>query len=171
MEQFEERLMSLWKQGSRDVAVSFLQRVVTPDITLTELLAALQFDGVEEYLDDICLRDVFRMPARIVPGPQATVVPPRPKRKRRSPEEMQQMKAQIMAMLSQEPGSLSTSQICAALQAAGHDVDTIRANHLLKALEQDGTVVDLGGKPKAWRAITAGKRTPEPVLIKKKQAS
>jgi hypothetical protein len=171
MEQFEQHLMSVWKQGSRDVAVSFLQRVVTPDITLSELLAALQFDGVQEYLDDISLRDVFRMASSMVASPQAMLLPPRIKRKRRSAEEMQQMKTQVLGMLTQESGTLSTSQVCAALQATGHDVDTVRANLVLKGLEKEGLVTDLGGKPKSWRAQTPGKRAAEPVLIKKKQAS
>ena len=172
MEQFEQRLMNLWKQGSRDVAVAFLQRAVSPDISLAELMAALQFSGVQDYLDAISLRDIFRMPAAPAAAQKpAVVLPARAKRKRRSAEEMQQMKAQILAMLVQEPGSLSTSQICAALRDSGHDVDTIRANLMLKALEKEDLVHDLGGKPKSWRAQVTGKRTAEPVLIKKKQAS
>ena len=171
MEQFEQRLAYLWKEGSRDIAISFLRRAVTLDINLAELVAALQFPEVQQYLETIRLKDVLRLAQQPVVGWQPTMVPPRAKRKRRSGEEMQQLKNHILRMLVAEPGSLNTSQICAALQEAGHDVDTIRANLLLKALEKDGLVADLGGKPKGWRAQHPGKRTAEPVLIKKKQAS
>lgn len=171
MEQFEQRLAYLWKEGSRDIAVSFLRRAVSIDINLAELLVALQFPDVQQYLGSIRLKDVLRLSSAAPSPAKPMTVPPRAKRKRRSGEEMQQIKNHILRLLVAEPGTLNTSQICSALQEAGHEVDTIRANVLLKALEKDGLVADLGGKPKSWRAQHPGKRTAEPVLIKKKQAS
>jgi hypothetical protein len=55
-------------------------------------------------------------------------------------------------MLVDEPGSLNTTQIVATLEQLGHPFDTMRVNGLLRTFEQEQQVVDLGGKPKAWRA-------------------
>jgi hypothetical protein len=77
---------------------------------------------------------------------------PKGKRRRRTAEELKQIGEAILKMLVDEPGSLNTTQIVATLEQLGHPFDTMRVNGLLRTFEQEQQVVDLGGKPKAWRA-------------------
>ena len=158
MEEFEQHLKSLWQEGGRDVAVSFLKRAVSPSTPLVELLAALQFAAVAPHLGEIALKDV--LPGR-PPAPHAVAAPiahvPRPapakaRRRRRTADELRVIGEAIRQMLVDEPGSLNTTQIVASLEQAGHQFDTMRVNALLRGLEQEEQVVNLGGKPKAWRA-------------------
>lgn len=160
MEEFEQHLKSLWHEGGREQALSFLRRALSHKISLDELLAALQFEAVEPHLATISLTDVLgqRAPSQSQgPGPAAAprAVPaaaPKGKRRRRTAEELKQIGDAVLKMLVDEPGSLNTSQIVSGLQALGHPFDTMRVNALLRGFEQDDQVVDLGGKPKAWRA-------------------
>jgi hypothetical protein len=57
------------------------------------------------------------------------------------------------------------------LSNGGHDVDLLQLGRMLAALEQDGYVTCLGGKPKAWRLKPQGRRAPEPLVIRKAQAN
>jgi hypothetical protein len=153
MEPFEQHLKNLWTEGTRDIAVAFLQRAVSPNNSLAELYSALEFEGVQPYLSSIRLSDVLASIKTRAPAPAVTR-PPASKpvnRKRRSAEQMQAMREGIIALLSESPESLDTTQICADLAERGHSIDTMRANLLLKGLLKEGLVRDLGGKPKAWR--------------------
>jgi hypothetical protein len=170
-ESFSERLTSIWHQGGRELAVTFLRRAVTLDNTLAELVAAFQFDGVKDHLGNIRLKDILAPQPRQAPAAQPsgmhTVVPERQKRGRRSSDEMRQLKSRLLGLLEQEaPGSLDTVQLMGVLRKDGHRVDTILVNGLLKTLEDEGCVSNLGGKPKAWRAA-AHKAVAEPATIKK----
>jgi hypothetical protein len=156
MEPFEEHLKNLWTEGTRDIAVAFLQRALQPNSSLAELRAALQFEGVRPYLSTIRLSDVLAQakvrPAPTAPTATAASAARRPRR-RRSAAQMAQMREAIVALLSESPESLNTTQICADLSKRGHGVDTMRVNLLLKGLLKEGAVRDLGGKPKAWRLL------------------
>ena len=161
MEEFEQHLKSLWQEGGRDVAVSFLKRAVSPTTPLAELLAALQFDAVSPHLAEITLKDV--LPVR-VPAPHAVATsmvhtpraaPVKHRRRRRTADELRIIGEAILKMLVDEPGSLNTTQIVANLEEAGHQFDTMRVNALLRGFEQEERVINLGGKPKAWRASAA----------------
>lgn len=169
-ESFSQRLSSIWQQGGRELAVSFLRRAVTLDNTLAELVAAFEFEGVRNHLAGIRLKDILapQGPVRPQPATLHTVVPPRQKRTRRSSDEMRQLKNRLVTLLEQEdPGSLDTVQLVTALRQEGQRVDTILVNGLLKLLEDDGCVTSLGGKPKAWRVVKASKTVAEPATIKK----
>lgn len=176
-ESFSERLSSIWHQGGRELAVSFLRRAVTLDNTLAELMAAFEFEGVQGHLTSIRLKEILapKGPARPLAQPQDqqllhTTVPARQKRSRRSSDEMRQLKTRLVALLEQEePGSLDTVQLVTALRQEGHRVDTILVNGLLKLLEDDGQVNSLGGKPKAWRVVKVHRTVAEPATIKKAQ--
>jgi hypothetical protein len=167
-ESFTERLSTLWEQGGRDLAVTFLRRATTLDNTLEEVLAALKFDAVRPYLSDIKLLDIFPpAAARVHQDATPQVLPARRKRQRRSADEMRQMKARLLMLLREEPGSLDTVQMMNTLNEEGHGVDTIVVNSLLKGLEIEGDIVNLGGKPKAWRATPVGRTSAEPPIIKR----
>jgi hypothetical protein len=170
-ESFSERLSSIWSQGGRELAVSFLRRAVTLDNTLAELLAAFEFEGVRDHLGSVRLKEILAPQGRPLQAAAPTVVPARQKRSRRSSDEMRQLKTRLMNLLEQEePGSLDTVQLVTALRQDGHRVDTILVNGMLKLLEEDGRVNSLGGKPKAWRAVKVSKAAAtEPALIKKSQ--
>ena len=165
---FEQRLTTLWRQGSHDVALSFLRRALSTDNTLSEVLTALQFAGVQEYLGDIRLKDVLSIATEVKP----TVLPPRVKRKRRTAEELDLIRDRILSIVTDGPGSVTTTQICEQLQTEGLEMDALRVSLVLKTLKTEEWVVDLGGRPKAWRAGNPqGKRVAEPMMIKKKQVS
>jgi hypothetical protein len=161
MEEFEQHLKSLWHEGGRDQALSFLRRALNHQTSLEELLAALQFEAVAPHLATISLKDVLGAKASAAPTPvvatahvprAAPTQAPKGKRRRRTAEELKQIGEAILKMLVDEPGSLNTTQIVATLEQLGHPFDTMRVNGLLRTFEQEQQVVDLGGKPKAWRA-------------------
>lgn len=173
-DEFSNRLADLWQQGGRDLAVGFLRRATSVDHTLAEVLAALQFDGVQEHLGSIRLREVFgpasqpkapraQADAATRPAPTAT----KTRRHRRTSEEMQQMRNLLQSALTDEPGSLDTVQLVQMLGDKGHKVDTIIVNTLLKALESEGHIVSLGGKPKGWRTVNTSRAAATPMIIRR----
>lgn len=155
MEPYDEHLKNLWTEGTRDIAVAFLKRAIGPTTSLAELHTALQFDGVKPYLSSIRLSDVLGPvggdAARGYVAQSAAEGQPRVPRRRRSAEQMQQLRQAILDLLGESIESLNTTQICQSLEQRGHEVDTMRVNLLLKGLLTDKSVRDLGGKPKAWR--------------------
>lgn len=165
MDEFEQHLKSLWHQGGRDQALAFLRRALSHKISLEELLAALQFEAVAPHLDSIALKDVLapphsgaHTPAPAAPHRAPTAAVPtkvRGKRRRRTAEELKEIGEAILKMLVDEPGSLNTTQIVGGLEQQGHQFDTMRVNGLLRSFQEQHQVVDLGGKPKAWRASAA----------------
>lgn len=173
-DEFSNRLADLWQQGGRDLAVGFLRRATSVDHSLTEVLVALQFEGVREHLDSIQLREVFA-PAAPAEGPRVPQPAPTAKaadkqrRHRRSSEEMQQMRQRLRTALTEEPGSLNTVQLVDMLNDDGHKVDTIIVNTLLKALEGEGFILSLGGKPKAWRTVNQSRAVATPMFIRRAQ--
>lgn len=172
-DEFSNRLADLWQQGGRDLAVGFLRRATHVDQTLAEVLAALQFEGVREHLESIRLRDVFApAPASQAPqAPQAAPVTQAPNKKTRRPrrttEQMQQMRQLLQTALIEEPGSLDTVQLVEMLGDNGHTVDTVIVNTLLKALQSEGRISSLGGKPKAWRAVSTPRAVATPMIIRR----
>ena len=180
-DKFTHHLKSLWNQGSREVALAFLRRALTAESTLSEVLCALQFEGVSDHLEGLRLLDVVEAPAAAKPMPTPSParspvanakVSSKGKRRRRSVEEMNQVRATLLELLGDEGQSMTTSEIVAQLGQRGHELDSPRASLLLKQMLSENLVVDLGGKPKAWRAAsTAPQRSAEPMYIKKKQAS
>lgn len=156
MEPYDEHLKNLWTEGTRDIAVAFLKRAIGPTNSLAELHTALQFDGVKPYLSSIRLSDVLGTVRAEPTGAHAAHhasagLARAPRRKRRSAEQMQELRQAILDLLGESVESLNTTQICQSLEQRGHEVDAMRVNLLLKGLLQDKSVRDLGGKPKAWR--------------------
>lgn len=156
MEPFDEHLKNLWTEGSRDIAVAFLKRAVSPANSLGELRSILEFDSVKPYLSNIRLSDVLgpqrgqnsvSSAASSDLGESQQQAP----RRRRSAEQMQQLRQAILDLLGESVESLNTTQITQALEQRGNDIDTMRVNLLLKGLLEDKAVRDLGGKPKGWR--------------------
>lgn len=158
MEQFEQQLQNLWQEGGRDLAVSFLKRAVSPEMPLAKLVAALNFRDVQNHLGSITLRDILGAVGRPEATATAEAAQERPKakkatrRKRRSAAELDDIRSLVVGMLVDEPGSLNTTQIVAGLAQEGQDFDSMRVNALMRTLQQEELVSDLGGKPKAWRA-------------------
>ena len=163
MEPFEQQLQDLWKQGGRSLAVAFLRRAIEPNMTLRNLLAALQFGEAAPHLGDIRLQEVLpgagvapaRAPAAVAVAPRTVAraeAPAKARRRRRSPAELAKMRADVCTMLVQEPGSLNTTQLASGLAAEDGPVDAVRLGALLRTLVQEELVTDLGGKPKGWRA-------------------
>jgi hypothetical protein len=156
-EPIETRLQQIWQQGHRSMAAAFLRRAITPESTLAEVAAALQFTAVRDFLNAIRLRDVMATTAR----PQPMPIPPRAigatkakKRKRRGPQEMKEIKVQLLEMLRHEPGSLDTTQMHEGLAKMGHELDRITLNRLLAQLQDEQQITCLGGRPKAWRVVS-----------------
>ncbi len=157
-EPIETRLQQIWQQGHRSMAAAFLRRAITPDSTLAEVAAALQFTAVRDFLNAIRLRDVMAATAR----PQPVPTPPRApgaatktkKRKRRGPQEMKEIKVHLLEMLRHEPGSLDTTQMHEGLAKMGHELDRITLNRLLTQLQDEQQITCLGGRPKAWRVVS-----------------
>ena len=157
-EPIETRLQQIWQQGHRSMAAAFLRRAITPESTLAEVAAALQFTAVRDFLNVIRLRDVMTVTAR----PQPIPTPPRvpgittksKKRKRRGPQEMKEIKVQLLEMLRHEPGSLDTTQMHEGLAKMGHELDRITLNRLLTQLQDEQQITCLGGRPKAWRVVS-----------------
>ena len=93
---YPDRLTSLWSEGGKDIAVSFLRRVVSENITLAQLVKALEFEQVRNHLAGLELKEILpeiAAPMRtLAPVPlQPTSAPMRapakaPRRKRRSPD-------------------------------------------------------------------------------------
>jgi hypothetical protein len=184
---FQERLNTLWNQGSKDIAIAFLRRVMASEMTLLELRAALAFPHVRPHLDNLLLGDIL---ARAPVAPErasertaaaagssqarAAAAPARAsatRRKRRSPEEMEATRQALMGRLQAAVGPVTTSHLRDVLNNGGHSVDLLQLGRMLAALEQDGYITCLGGKPKAWRLKPQGRRAPEPLVIRKASRS
>ena len=173
---FADHLKSLWMQGSQEVTLAFLRRALTHDSTLAEVLCALQFEGVKAYLDGLRLSDVVGPIASAAPMSVTAIKPvakvAKGRRRRRSLDEMNQMRTTLLQFLGDEGQNCTTSAIVAHLAETGYEIDSARVSLLLKQMVVDNLVVDLGGKPKSWRAAsTAPQRAAEPMYIKKKQSS
>lgn len=175
--EYRARLTSLWNEGSKDIALSFLKRAVRHDMTLQELVHALQFPEVRDHIAGINLDDVL---PRAAQGPQlapqlakhATGLP-RPekvaRRKRRSSDEIASLRDALIGRLQAAVGSVTTSHLRDVLSNGGHDVDLLQLGRMLATLEEEGYITCLGGKPKAWRLKPQGRRAPEPLVIRKAQ--
>lgn len=175
---YRERLTSLWNEGSKDIALAFLRRATSQDMNLEELAHALQFPQVRDHLQELTLDDVLptKVPAlvHVAPAtrPTARIVNTAPKptrRKRRSSDEIAALRDALMGRLQAAVGSVTTSHLRDVLSNGGHDVDLLQLGRMLAALEQDGYITCLGGKPKAWRLKPQGRRAPEPLVIRKAQ--
>lgn len=169
---YEERLASLWQEGNRDIAISFLKRAITPTMTLAELAQALEFPQVREHLEDIGLTDIFvRRPATPQASQPAQPVVSKAPRKRRSAAEMQALRDTVMERLQAAVSPTTTQHLCHVLEKAGHEVDLLQLNRLLNGLEAEGYVVSTGGKPKGWRLKPQGRTAPDPLVIRKAAAN
>jgi hypothetical protein len=174
---YRERLTSLWNEGSKDIALAFLRRALTQEMTLEELASALQFSQVHDHLAALTLDDVLprapvvAQPASVAarPTPRAAAAPKNTRRKRRSSDEISALRDALMGRLQAAVGSVTTSHLRDVLSNGGHDVDLLQLGRMLAALEQEGYVTCLGGKPKAWRLKPQGRRAPEPLVIRKAQ--
>lgn len=171
-----DRLESLWHEGSKDIAVAFLRRVISADITLEQLVKALQFEQVHAHLEGLALKDILpqvvqslrpavAMQARPIAAQIQQVKAPR--RKRRSADEVSALRDALMGRLQAAVGSVTTSHLRDVLSNGGHSVDLLQLGRLLATLEQEGYVTCLGGKPKGWRLKPQGRRAPEPLVIRK----
>lgn len=176
---YQERLTELWNQGSKDIALAFLRRALSHTMTLDELAHALQFTEVRNHLAEIQLEDV--LPALVTQAPvnrqppaaAAPVaeqqIPEKSRRRRRSSQEISLLRDALMGRLQAAVGSVTTSHLRDVLSNGGHDVDLLQLGRMLAALEQEGYITCLGGKPKAWRLKPQGRRAPEPLVIRKAQ--
>lgn len=171
---YEERLATLWEQGNRDIAISFLKRAIGANMTLDQLAKALQFPQVREHLHTVGLRDIL-MPAKPT-APAATsqahaMATPKAKnkqrRRRRGTAEVQALKDAVIGRLQAAVGAVTTPHLCDVLAKGGHDVDILQMNRMLNSLESEGYVACTGGKPRGWRLKPQGRTAPEPVLIRK----
>lgn len=168
---FSEHLDNIWKESGRDMAVSFLQRALRTEMTLADLQRALSFDGVTSHLNEIQLADVLTAKARqvepaarAVPAPAPRRAVGRPRRQRRSSDEMRQIRQTLHDLILAEPGSLDTVQLVELLAERSHEVDTIIVNSMLKTLQEEGKIVTLGGKPKSWRKAGGPGQTGGPTI-------
>ena len=173
-ETMQERLSTLWNQGSRDLAVAFFRRAIGLDMTLAELAAALQFDHVVDHLAQIRLRDIL---ARSEPTPHA----PRPpqvnkpsavrdsKRSRRSPAQSRKVRTLLMDMITAAPDGIDTRQLSSALQDNGIAIDVAKCNMVLKDMERALLIVGDDGRPRVWRLKVQGRAMAEPIVIRKSQ--
>jgi ribosomal protein L12E/L44/L45/RPP1/RPP2 len=178
---YEERLASLWQQGNREIAVAFLKRAITADITLEQLAKALQFPQVREHLQTVGLRDVLAPAPNPAPtaasAAGATTHAPaerrqkKVRRRRRGAAEVQALKDAVMGRLQSAVSPVTTPHLCEVLAKGGHDVDLLQMNRLLNTLSAEGYVHCLGGKPKAWRLKPQGRTAPEPLVIRKAMAA
>jgi hypothetical protein len=162
---YESQLKELWAEGQRSIGIKFLRSVMRHDATLADIAAALQFQAVRDFLVSIRLHEVLepktgaspaaRAEDGATPGAPATAARPMPapkaRRRRRGPDEMDEIRDHLWSMLQKEPGSLNTTQLHEGLAALGHDVDRITLKRLLCQLQDDNKVTCLGGRPKAWR--------------------
>ncbi len=175
--EYHARLTSLWNEGSKEIALGFLKRATSYDMNLQELAHALQFVEVRDYITELSLDDI--LPQRSVPQPaQSDAHKPmravqkpvqKTRRKRRSSDEISALRDALMGRLQAAVGSVTTSHLRDVLSNGGHDVDLLQLGRMLAALEQEGYITCLGGKPKAWRLKPQGRRAPEPLVIRKAQ--
>ena len=176
---YRDRLTSLWNEGSKDIAVAFLRRATHYDMNLQELATALQFEEVRDHISELNLGDILphKPQAQEVKAAAARPVRSQPKpaqpsrRKRRSADEIAALRDALMGRLQAAVGSVTTSHLRDVLSNGGHDVDLLQLGRMLAALEQEGYVTCLGGKPKAWRLKPQGRRAPEPLVIRKAQTT
>jgi hypothetical protein len=149
---YESQLKELWAEGQRSIGIKFLRRVMRHDATLADIAAALQFQAVRDFLVSIRLHEVLEPKTGASPATAARPMPaPKARRRRRGPDEMDEIRDHLWSMLQKEPGSLNTTQLHEGLAALGHDVDRITLKRLLCQLQDDNKVTCLGGRPKAWR--------------------
>ena len=176
---YQERLTELWNEGSKDIALAFLRRALSHTMSLDELAHALQFAEVRNHLAEIQLDDVLPALAQSAPPRslhQAAAAPAaepfvaeKSRRRRRSSQEISELRDALMGRLQAAVGSVTTSHLRDVLSNGGHDVDLLQLGRMLAALEQEGYITCLGGKPKAWRLKPQGRRAPEPLVIRKAQ--
>jgi len=172
---YQDRLTSLWNEGSKDIAVAFLRRATSYEMSLQELATALQFEEVRKHISDLTLGDILPPKPQAQEVKTAAVRPVRTthkvaqksRRKRRSADEIAALRDALMGRLQAAVGSVTTSHLRDVLSNGGHDVDLLQLGRMLAALEQEGYVTCLGGKPKAWRLKPQGRIAPEPLVIRK----
>ncbi len=175
-ETMQERLSTLWKQGSQDLAVAFFRRAIGLDMNLAELAAALQFDHVVDHLPQIRLRDIL---TRSESSPQAArpshtskpLVARDAKRSRRSPAQSRKVRSMLMELISAASDGTDTRQLSSALQGCGIAIDVPKCNMVLKDMERADLIVGDDGRPRVWRARVQGRAVAEPIVIRKSQES
>lgn len=175
--EFHARLTSLWNEGSKDIALSFLKRATHYGMTLQELVHALQFPEVHGHIADLTLDDILPKrqaspqlaPKPLNAAPNLRQAAGQTRRKRRSSDEISALRDALMGRLQAAVGSVTTSHLRDVLSNGGHDVDLLQLGRMLASLEQEGYITCLGGKPKAWRLKPQGRRAPEPLVIRKAQ--
>lgn len=175
---YEERLATLWQQGNRDIAISFLKRAIGADMTLDQLAKALQFPQVREHLHTVGLRDILAPAQPAAPAASsarhASTVPKarkKQRRRRRGAAEVQALKDAVIGRLQAAVGAVTTPHLCEVLAKGGHDVDMLQMNRMLNSLEAEGYVACTGGKPRGWRLKPQGRTAPEPLVIRKAAAA
>lgn len=173
-----KHLQGLWQQGARQVAIDFFRRALSLNLTLQEVLGAIQFTPVHEHVATITLGDVLSDSHATKPSPGASKVDrprgghaARKKRKRRNPRQLQQLRDLVLKHLAAGDGSAPTTAILAKLQHAGVNLALSKAHSMLKALESAGLVESDSGRPKLWRLKMQGRRVPDPVIIKRGTAT
>lgn len=183
-ETFDEALNDAWRSAESTAVLYFLKRAVALDSTLDEIEAALSFEPVKGHLKNVRLGDILasgrteqQSAPEVEPAAQRGVrrvhkVAAAPvKRQRRSDAELQAIKDLLLTRLRKIPAGVDTRRLSDWVNQAGHSVNTMKVNLMLNGLEKDGYVQSDDGRPKTWRVKAQGRVSPEPMIIKKAQAS
>lgn len=169
----KERFDAVWQQIEKNNAVLFLRHALRLDMSLQQLLQALEYRNVHELLAEVRLSDILVNALRQnqAPATERRATPTnkvaKARRKRRGADEINQLRDTVLDRMRSAMGSVTTSHLCDVLNNGGFDVDLLQMNRLLNALEQQGYVTCLGGKPKAWRLKPQGRTAPEPMVVRK----
>jgi hypothetical protein len=170
----QTRFARVWQQIQRHNASLFLRHAMRLDMTLEQVMAAMQFENCAELAKDVRLGDLLQpqlQASQTEPRPAAAPAAPtkasKERRRRRGPEEMTQLREAVLERMRAAMGSVTTTHLCDVLKNGGFDVDLLQMNRTLNGLEEEGYLVSLGGKPKSWRLKPQGRMAPEPMVVRR----
>ena len=176
---FETQLTQLWESNAREFALRFFRQAIHPQLLLSELEAALNYEAAKGQLECIKLGEILDVPAapKAAPAAAAPAAAPErpqgrppaavakaPKRARQSTEKMQHV---VLRALQEERDGLSTPKISQAIASEISGADPARTIAILRHLEQGGQVVGDRSRPRIWQLKNPGRRVPEPIVIRK----
>lgn len=155
-----ERLARIWREGRREAVVTFLQRAITPDATLLDVFEALSFPEAQEHLASLRLQEILSKSSS-AQRHRGTLPERTPQRDRgghpakRSPEEVQHMRDRLVDYLVEtDTQRATTSELFGALRDEGLATAQVAVVQLIKGLEAEGVVQNMGGTPIVWKLMT-----------------
>ncbi|RYF39123.1 MAG: hypothetical protein EOO38_23760 [Cytophagaceae bacterium] len=171
---YRELLDEIWTESKVQIVRAFLQRTVSPNMNLSQLLEVLRFSEVQSHLHSVKLGDVVVQVTRTIQKSktqerlaQKRPSARKPRRQRRGAREVQRIKDALLTRVQASMGGTTAKHLVDILDKSGTPVDVLLVGRLLKELFSEGLLDCNPGKPNIWRGRIQGRRVPDPMIIRK----